>query len=437
MRHQYITSCGVWLQAALAAALSGYACAPALAAEPAGFRPMQITIRASVQSTAAGFRQFGTSALIGGGSCGATCCGPDGLGGTICASASAPMPSGYYPGPCVNLNAICSAAAASVSGGGVTCTCGCHISCSETGGPTGNLSGNGITAGAGGLANDFGTTRLAGPDQGQPTFTPHTSRANGEWMKEKEKQNRRHAARAVLNRRASENCRAPSGNIRYFMSPCQAASLQKKAGLERAYSWLSRKLPGGMTTEVQSPVGSLRLGPTPATTADYESRYLNAIPDGEGQPIGGAGITQGPPDKLPPPSPTGPELDRGGGDVRCPKDHPYYNDKSGNCYVAADQCGKDTSRGKASCQDKTAPLSPVNPPPAPPARQQAQEPGTVPTAPGEPAVKLRGELKCRKAWWLNTGDENCYADEAACKAASPGSAGGAPAATPLCSQTNP
>lgn len=400
-------------------------CSPAAAAEPAGARPMQINISYRVLSAGPGL-SFGPSAMVGAGSCSATCCAEG-----YCASGTVRTAGGYYPGQCVNINAICSAVASSYSGGVVSCSCSCNLPCSDTGGPTSNLAGNGITTGVGGLGNDFGTTRLAGPDQGQPTFTQHASRSNEGWLKEKEKQGRLRAARAVLTRQTSSGCRAPAGNVRYVMSPCQASALQKKAGLEKAYAWISTKLPGGLTTEVQSPIGDLRLNPTPATTADYESRYLNAIPAGEGLALGGAGITQGAPDKLPPPSPTGPELDRGGGNVRCPKDHPFYNDKSGSCFVAAEQCGKDTSRGKASCQDKSAPLPPVS--------QPLKQPPQAPSAPAagasaparEAALDSRGQLKCRKAWWLNPDDNNCYPDEGACKAAS------GPAKAPACSQTNP
>ncbi len=184
MQHIFSKIRAIAPKTALGAALLVSACAHALAAGPASFRPMQISIHSRVLSTGANFRQFGPSAIMGGGTCSATCCGPDGNGGTICASASAGMPSGYYPGPCIDLNAICSAEAAAVSGGGVTCTCGCSIACSDTGGPTGNLSGNGITTGAGGLANDFGTTRLAGPDEGLPTFTSHATTENQQWMEE-------------------------------------------------------------------------------------------------------------------------------------------------------------------------------------------------------------------------------------------------------------
>jgi len=47
-----------------------------------------------------------------------------------------------------------------------------------------NLGGNGITSGAGGLANDFGISRLTGLEQGQATFTSHATRANKQWMEE-------------------------------------------------------------------------------------------------------------------------------------------------------------------------------------------------------------------------------------------------------------
>lgn len=388
--------------AALAAVLLGFAC-PVIRAKPASFRPMQITIKSRVFSTS--FSQFSPNAMMTGGSCSATCCIPT-EGGMICGSASAPMPTGYYPGKCIDLNAICSAAATSVSGGGVTCTCTCNISCTD-GGSMNDLIGNGITTGAGGLNNDFGTTRLAGPEQGQATFTPHASRANAEWMKEKERKRRLRPAKMLRSLRAKGECRSPGSNLRYIQSPCQAAAKSKQAGLEKAYAWLSKTLRGDRTTMVQSPVGDLRQTSTPSTTADYENRYLNAIPIGEGQPIGGIGVTQGPPDTLPPPSPSGPIQDRGGDNVRCPKDRPYYNEKSRDCYAGVEQCSRDTSRGKASCPDKSAALPPVT---------------------GEPALKSKGKLKCRKAWWLNTGNGKCYNNEKTCKAAS---------TSGTCYQTNP
>ncbi|MBI4351181.1 MAG: hypothetical protein HY550_07060 [Elusimicrobia bacterium] len=48
----------------------------------------------------------------------------------------------------------------------------------------GSRGGNGITTGAGGLSNDFGATRLAGPEQGLPTFTSHATTANKQWLEE-------------------------------------------------------------------------------------------------------------------------------------------------------------------------------------------------------------------------------------------------------------
>jgi len=203
MRQQFTKLRGVLAGAALAAALLGPACTPARAAEPAAFRTMQVSVRPSVQSV--GFRQFfSPNALITGGSCSATCCG-----GGVCASASAQIPGGiFYPGPCSDIQAICTAYANIPA----ICTCGCTISCSATGGPTGNLAGNGITTGAGGLANDFGTTRLAGPDLGEPVFTSHATTANQQWMSEA---------------------------LRRFSS-----------------------------------IEALRPGPVPQSTADYEARYL-------------------------------------------------------------------------------------------------------------------------------------------------------------------
>ncbi len=151
-----------------------FASLPASAAEPV--RPMSVNVRPQVLSV--GIRQFAPDAMINGGSCSATCCAAG-----VCASASAQIPGGiYYPGNCSDIQAICTAYANIPA----ECTCGCKISCSNTGGLTSSLTGNGITGGTGGLSSDLGTTRLNGPAQGLPSFTEHATTANRQWMQEAE-----------------------------------------------------------------------------------------------------------------------------------------------------------------------------------------------------------------------------------------------------------
>ena len=361
--------------------------------------------------------------------------------------------------------------------------CSVNASCSgfdSTGND--NLGGNGITSGAGGLGNNFGTTRLAGLDQGQPTFTSHATTANAQWMEEAQRRKEAAAKKAI---QAGQECRkvVSHGGPANIIYPCNSVFSGGKfvpRGPEKVYNWLVDKLPGGKKKSgaFESPIGSLRRSFTPETTVNYEARYLGRIarpaPEyggtimpqavkygpgderrteqvplepikGGGQPAGGVGASQGAPDTLPPPTPNAPMQDRGGGDVRCPKESPYYNPKYGSCYYTVEQCNKNMGPGK-SCPDKSAPLTPIAQPPKPPAQppQPAQPPAQPPQppqpppapVPGEPALNLRGVMKCRKAWWLNSQDNNCYNDEAACKAAS--SAGArASDAGPLCYQTNP
>ena len=319
-------------------------------------------------------------------------------GNAICASFGCPGSCTFSGGTCTDLSS-----GGNVGSGGGNVGSGRGVVFQNIGNTF--MGGNGITSGAGGLNSDFGTTRLTGPEQGQATYTSHATTANKQWS---EGVNRRSP---VLRSLRGED--VPKTTVRYE---------------DRYMARILRRGPES------GPGDELREEPVPAE-----------LIKGGGQYIGGVGASQGPPDKLPPPSPTGPGQDRGGGDVRCPKDHPYYNDKSGNCYVGPDQCAKDTSRGKASCFDKSAPSAPIAQPTKKQPPQEPERPMSGAPAPGDPARELGEKKQCRKTWWLNPGDNNCYSDEKTCKAASPADAQAVSpaasddesAAAPVCYQPNP
>lgn len=89
--------------------------------------------------------------------------------------------AGFCSGPGTVLSATCNSGSDTCGGGGGG---GTGSGGTLSGTPFQNLGGDGITSGAGGLNNDFGTTRLAGPEQGQASFTSHATRANKQWMEE-------------------------------------------------------------------------------------------------------------------------------------------------------------------------------------------------------------------------------------------------------------
>lgn len=223
-----------------------------------------------------------------------------------------------------------------------------------------NLGGVTPAGGVGGLANDVGTSVLIGPEQGRPTFTPHVVFANRVWMDEAGKRRRSEDER---ERTAKEGCRriVQHGGPANFIYPCGNFRVQK--GRAR---WVPSEDAGRRPPLLPSPVGGLTQADVPATTADYEERFLSNgtvytsisdLPGGTpitgegGLPVGGAGVSQGPPDKQPPPSPESPLTPQRQGKTqgRCRDGTWFFNSETQQCYPTRRNCEAAGTRPDRQC----------------------------------------------------------------------------------------
>ena len=178
-----------------------------------------------------------------------------------------------------------------------------------------NTGGSDITSGTGGLANDFGTSRVTGPEQGQPTFTSHATTENMQWMKE------------VQGRYS------PIGSLRDVRVPKTTSDYENRYITGRKKPNKGKWLP---------PSGSPYWTASPIAPAEIQWSNPTPITADGGQILDGVGASQG----HPPPTPA--VKQPGTGTKECEKTW-WHNTRTDYCYSDENDCKTAPSDGAARC----------------------------------------------------------------------------------------